>query len=113
MIKAASIYGKSGTAYTVFDLPIITWKQYPIKGIYFLTKGNKQNYHDLILMGESENISQSIKSSRIIDKAHCLYILFVKDHFDRKEILKDIEKSIMPAEKKKLIHILPQEEKAG
>jgi hypothetical protein len=110
MIKTATIQGQSGTAYTVFDFPILTWKQYPVKGIYFLTKGNREHYHELVAIGESDNISQSIKSKHLVEKAHCLYILFVMDHYKRNEILKDIENSI-PSAKRKSIHFIPREVK--
>lgn len=108
LIKTATILGKTGTAYTVFDIPITNWEEYPVKGIYFLTKRKNETYHQLIAIGESENVSQSLKSKHIVEKAYCLYILFVKDAYERNEILKDIEKSISPA-KKKSIHFEPRE----
>ena len=112
MIKTASVLGQSGTAYTVFDFPIVTWKQYPVKGIYFLTKRNREHHHELVAIGESDNISQTIKGKHIVDKAQCLYILFVMDYYERNEILKDIENSI-PASKRKSIHFMPLEVKAN
>lgn len=108
LIKTATILGKSGTGYTVFDIPITHWEEYPVKGIYLLTKKKNENSHQLIAIGESDNVSQSLKSKNDMDKAYCLYILFVKDNYERIEILKDIEKSISPA-KKKSIRFVPQQ----
>lgn len=108
LIKTATILGKTGTAYTVFDIPITSWEEYPVKGIYFLTKRKGENFHQLVAIGESENISQSLKSKHIVEKAYSLYILFAKDASERSEILVDIEKSMSPA-KKKSIHFVPRE----